>query len=466
MPALSEADDVQAEIQEQLRYNTARGVTLCGFWLLVFVLRVFWQLPVASEILLYLGIWIGANFLFAIVLRRCESIRTVHSVSLRYLVLELVVLTICVHFLGGVEWIGVLFYGLVVGDASLVLPTRRLYLVVTLAVVLYGGLAFLEYRSVIPHRPFFLPGLMLHHDVTWVILTVLAASGALTYMAYVFSRLALALRQQEKALRVAYQHKARELELARAVQARLLKAPPTIPGLDIAAINIPASECSGDFFCFMNAGEGRHLLAVGDVAGHGVPAALTMSATMMAIELSLNSCNHNGHKPTNSEILSRLAHEVDQFLTRRIGGESFVTAFFALYDERDASLVTLDLGHSHVLAYIAASNKAVLPRWVGERHLPLMATQYVYANERRRQAPHPWPLRIAPGDTLVLYTDGLVEARNGKEEYGMKRLRETVAALGTQSASEMAHGIVERMTEFTGGGMQKDDVTLVVVKRA
>ena len=124
-----------------------------------------------------LGLWIGANILYAAALRRCTSIS---DLALRYLVFELVILTTCVHFLGGVEWIGVLFYGLVVGDASLVLPARRLYLVVTLAVFLYGGLAFLEYRGVIPHRPFFLPGLTLHQDVTWVILTVLAASGALT----------------------------------------------------------------------------------------------------------------------------------------------------------------------------------------------------------------------------------------------------------------------------------------------
>lgn len=63
----------------------------------------------------------------------------------------------------------------------------------------------------------------------------------------------------------------------------------------------------------MNAGDGRHILAVGDVAGHGMPAALTMSATMMARELSLQSLNHNRHQPTNSEILSGPAREVDQF---------------------------------------------------------------------------------------------------------------------------------------------------------
>ena len=142
MPALFEADEVQAEIHEQLRYNTARGITLFGFWLLVFVVRVFWHLPVASEILFYLGIWIGTNCLYAVILRRCQSIHDVHTLALGYLTWELLILTLCVHYLGGVEWIGVLFYGLVVGDASLVLPTRRLYLVVTLAVLLFSGLAF------------------------------------------------------------------------------------------------------------------------------------------------------------------------------------------------------------------------------------------------------------------------------------------------------------------------------------
>ncbi len=66
----------------------------------------------------------------------------------------------------------------------------------------------------------------------------------------------------------------------------------------------------------------------------------------------------------------------------------------------------------------------------------------------------------------MLYTDGLVEARrNSKEEYGLKRLRETVATLGSQSATEIAQGIMNSVTIFTGGGIQKDDVTLVVVKR-
>lgn len=253
--------------------------------------------------------------------------------------------------------------------------------------------------------------------------------------------------------------------MARSVQARFLPDPPSIPGLDIAAVNLPAADVSGDFYDFLSVGEGRHLLAVGDVAGHGVPAALTMSATMMAIELSLRSLNTNGHQPASGEVLGGLAREVDQFLTKRIGGESFVTAFFALYDERDASLVTLDLGHGYALSYIAASGKAMPPRWAGVPQLPLMVSQYRPATEETQAVLEPWPLRIEPGDTLVIYTDGLVEARKGKEEYGVQRLRQKVAELGTQPAAEIMAGVLDDVRAFANGHEQQDDVTLVVVKR-
>src|SRR5713101_6179971 len=465
MLAVSEADEARAEAQAQLRYNTARGWVLCGFWLFVFVLRVLWQLPVAAEVLLGLGLWLGANCLYAALLCRCTSLPELHFLALGYLVLELILLTACVHFLGGGRWSGEKIYVLIVGDASVVLPNRSTYLVATLAVLLFSGLALSEYSGLVPHRPFFLPGLALHQDLTWVTLTVLSALGALFYLAHAGSRLAAAARQRKEALRIAYAQQARELDLARSVQAKFLKVPPAIPGLDIAAVNLPAAEVSGDFYDFLPAGDGRHLLVVGDVAGHGISSALTMAAAMMAMELSLQSCNGNGHKATDSEVIGRLAREVDSFLTSRIGGESFITAFFALYDEHEESVVTLDLGHSHVLAYLAASGKAVPPRWVGERYLPLMASRYVPSGLVSGKDPRPWPLRVEPGDALILYTDGLVEARNGKEEYGMRRLRQKVAELGALSAQEITRGIMDSMVAFTGGGEQKDDVTLVVVKR-
>jgi hypothetical protein len=194
MNVFSEADEVRAEIQAQLRYNSARGWVLGGFWLLVFVVRVLFRIPVAVEILLGLSLWLGATAFYAVYLRRCTSVAEMQTLTLRYLVFELIILTGCVHFLGGVEWSGVLFYGVVVADASVALPPARTYLVTALAVLLFSGVVLAEYSGIVTHRPFFLPGLTLHQDLTWVTLTLVSTLGALLYMAHAGSRLAWAVR--------------------------------------------------------------------------------------------------------------------------------------------------------------------------------------------------------------------------------------------------------------------------------
>src|SRR2546427_757899 len=149
-----------------------------------------------------------------------------------------------------------------------------------------------------------------------------------------------------------------------------------------------------------------------------------MFVAMIAMELSLRSDDDNGSKPPAGEVLGRLAREVDNFLTTWIDGDSFITAFFALYDEHEEALVTLNLEHLHVLAYLATSGK--VPRLCGneEQHLPLMASPYVPSDLANGMDPHPWPLRSPPGDALVSYTNHLVEVWNRKGEYGIKRLRQ------------------------------------------
>ncbi len=470
---LSEEDLTRSEIEEELRYSVSTGLVLLGFLVFVAILKLIFRDAVATGLLVCLAIWFFANLWFAARLRRQTSLPAIDRLNLVYLTWEVLLLTAIVHYVGGVAWVGVLFYTLTVGYSGIGLPKGYGYIVAGAACVLFTVLALLEFYGMVSHRDFIVTGLTLHQNPGWVAVTVISSCAAIMYTAYTGSTISGILRRQRDELRTAYQEKARELELARSVQAKFLKEPPIIPGLDIAAVNLPAAEVSGDFYDFLPAGDGRHLLVVGDVAGHGIPAALTMSAAMMAMELSLRTFNGNGHRPTAGEVLGRLAREVDSFLTSRIGGESFITAFFALYDEQDESVVTLDLGHSHVLAYLAASGKAVPPRWVGERYLPLMASHYVpsgpstslrtgLANGRN---PQPWPLRVETGDALILYTDGLVEARNGKEEYGVKRIRQKVAELGALPAAEIAEGIIESVVTFTAGREQKDDVTLVVVKR-
>jgi|FLYL01.1.fsa_nt_gi serine phosphatase RsbU (regulator of sigma subunit) len=465
MPLFSEEDLTRAEIKEELRYAVSTGAVLLGFFLFVSLLKLIFRDAVATGLLVCLAVWFLANLGFAALLRRQTSLRAIDRLNLAYLTWEVVLLTVIVHYVGGVAWVGVIFYGLTVGYSGIGLPKGYGYIIAGAACLLFSGLALLEFFGVVPHQDFIVSGLSLHRNLGWVIVTVLSSCAAIMYTAYTGSTIGGILRQRQEDLRVAYQEKARELELARSVQARFLKEPPAIPGLDIAAVNLPAAEVSGDFYDFLPAGDGRHLLVVGDVAGHGIPAALTMSAAMMAMELSLRSANGNGSKPPASELMRRLVQEVDNFLTNRIGGESFITTFLALYDEREELLITLNLGHPHVLAYLAMNGKVVQLRGKGDGFLPLMASRYVSSAGGTEKDPKPWPLRVQPGDTLVLYTDGLVEARNGKEEYGMKRLRGKVKDLGNKSAQEIAAGLLADVRAFTGGREQRDDITLVVVKR-
>lgn len=107
----------------------------------------------------------------------------------------------------------------------------------------------------------------------------------------------------------------------------------------------------------------------------------------------------------------------------------------------------------------------MLPRWTGERYPPLMASRYMSAGAADGKDPQPWPLRVQPGDALILYTDGLVEVQNGREEYGMRRLKKRVGELGNRPAREITSGVLADLRAFTGGREQRDDVTLVVVKR-
>jgi len=85
MNVFSEADEVRAEIQAQLRYNSARGWVLVGFWLLVFGVRVLFHIPVAVEILLGLSVWLGANVVYAVRLRRCTCVTEIQTLTLGYL---------------------------------------------------------------------------------------------------------------------------------------------------------------------------------------------------------------------------------------------------------------------------------------------------------------------------------------------------------------------------------------------
>ena len=240
----------------------------------------------------------------------------------------------------------------------------------------------------------------------------------------------------------------RDLEIARDIQRMLLpEKPPTVPGLDIAFATKAANTVAGDYYdAFQrpSAGEGRLLLIVADVAGKGIPAGLLMAAvqtgfhTLAADPVPL------------VELTARLNRAMCE---RSGGGRHLITAFVAELNTSTRALTWVNAGH----------NPPILVRGGGalehleEGGLPLGA----FTGSRYESG----QTELGVGDTLYIYTDGVVEALNESgAEYGEDRLSREVAALGSTGAAESLRHIFESVDRFAGATPQYDDITCLVLR--
>ncbi|MBZ5620025.1 MAG: PP2C family protein-serine/threonine phosphatase [Acidobacteriia bacterium] len=237
----------------------------------------------------------------------------------------------------------------------------------------------------------------------------------------------------------------RDLEIAREIQRWLVPAaPPEVAGLDLAFATRPANTVSGDYYDAFHRDSGRLLLIVADVAGKSIPAALLMATiqaslrTLAAAPIALEEVvlGLNRHACANSQ-----------------GGLRFTTAF----------LGELDLA-SRTMRYICAGhNPPVLRRAAGvlERleagGLPLG----VMASARFEQG----AVALDSGDLLVVFTDGVVEAENERqEEYGEPRMLEVVRGLGGGTAAQGLKILISAVDAFVGRTRQHDDITALVMR--
>src|ERR1700675_2644673 len=242
----------------------------------------------------------------------------------------------------------------------------------------------------------------------------------------------------------------RDLQIAREIQTWLLPgAPPLIPGVSIAYVTRPANTVAGDYYdVFPRPGktneENRVVFAVADVAGKSIPAAMLM-ATFQASLKTLS---------TAQVALSELVANMNRYAcSNSQGGLRFTTAFFSEYDAA-----------RHIFTYInAGHNNPILRRSTGliERFdvggLPLgiqPEAQYESAS-----------VALAPGDWLIIFTDGLVEAENAhQDEYGETRLLGAIAAGPAATPAEMLNRLMAELDLFVGNTPQHDDVTCLLVK--
>lgn len=243
------------------------------------------------------------------------------------------------------------------------------------------------------------------------------------------------------------------LVLAGEIQKHLLPLDvPSVAGFDIfGGINY-CDESGGDYYDFINVdaeqpGSGRKLgIAIGDVTGHGIAAALLM-ATGRAL-LRSHAQHHNGS-------IAEMFDDVNQHLVRDTDDDRFMTLFYGELDADSGMFAYASAGHDPVLWYHGIGGKIDL---LGNTGIPLGILEDMPFTQSE-------PMKLSCGDLLVMSTDGIGEAKNpAGEMFGQARLVEVVRANSEKSAHEIYDAIVEAVGQFQADRAQDDDITLVIVK--
>ena len=235
-----------------------------------------------------------------------------------------------------------------------------------------------------------------------------------------------------------------ELETARRIQSSILPdLPPRLAGVDIAHAYLPASEVGGDFYDVLALEDGRLALAVGDVAGHGVSSGLIMSMakSALAVQVTFN--------PEVEAVFNTLNRTVYQTARKRL----LTTLCYALLDPRKLEMVYASAGHLFPYRITA-----------GGRVDALESTAYPLG-VRGELRIEPRTARLAPGDTLFLFSDGLVEARRkGSDEvFGFERLEASLARHTGHTPEALRDGVLADISRFTAGAPREDDQTILVL---
>src|ERR1700693_1119344 len=242
----------------------------------------------------------------------------------------------------------------------------------------------------------------------------------------------------------------RDLQIAREIQTWLLPgAPPQIPGISVAYTTRPANTVAGDYYdVFPRPGktpeESRAMFAVADVAGKSIPAAMLM-ATLQASLKTLS---------TAQVALPELVANMNRYAcSNSQGGLRFTTAFLAEYDAARRTFYYINAGQNNPI--LRRANGLIERLDVGGWPLGIQPeAKYESASAT-----------LAPGDWLIIFTDGLVEAENARqEEYGQSRVLSTINAPAASTPNDMLQRLMAELDLFVGSTPQHDDVTCLLIK--
>jgi len=257
------------------------------------------------------------------------------------------------------------------------------------------------------------------------------------------------LRESEEKLRMQS-----ELEIAREVQTQLFpRSAPEVPGLALYGVCKAARTVSGDYYDFLNLGENRVCLVLGDVSGKGISAALLMAAIQSALRAQFyNGLGSTGGSQakalSTAEVVGRLNVQLYESTPR----EKYVTFFFAVYDAASRSLTYTNAGH---LPPVLLRHGKVERLNVGGTVVGLFSPMTYDQAE----------VQIQPGDLLVAFTDGITEPENiYGEEFGEERLLQVVRRARSVSAQTLTEEIYRSVSDWTGSPELQDDMTMLVAK--
>jgi len=239
----------------------------------------------------------------------------------------------------------------------------------------------------------------------------------------------------------------RELKAVGRIQRALLpSALPEIPSLDLAAHYQPALRAGGDYYDFFPLPDGQWGILIGDVSGHGTPAAVFMAVTHCIAH------THPGPALPPGKVLEYLNCQLTEHYTRL--SETFVTAFYAVYDPGRRHLCYANAGHNPPRLKRCSDGSLLSLDRVGG--LPLGLRPDVRYEEAL--------IELQTGDQMIFYTDGVTEAHNpGDELFGIERLDGSLTNCNLQAQS-LLESVLASIDEFSAGRAADDDRTLIVAR--
>lgn len=269
------------------------------------------------------------------------------------------------------------------------------------------------------------------------------------YLVYTFAHYATLMINSSRMLkdRADRERVQNELKLGQQIQYDLLpRKIPAVDGIELAGSMIPAKEIGGDYYDFIEVSKTRFGIAIGDVSGKGVPAGMLMTILQTLLH------SQYAHFNNTCDLLIAL----NTALSYKIKSSMFITFLLFEWNAPSKTLKYTGCGHEHILHYHAATSHLDCFRSGG---IALGMTDDNSAILRERQLP------VAVGDTVLLYTDGVIEARNIiGEMYGLDRLKAFTEKHQGLPAENVRKALMETLDVFQRGTEQVDDITCIVMR--